>query len=328
MQARMQKNPLPILDPNRPSSALSTSTSAAHRKNQSVATIGTSGSSGANGALIDDAATDGTSSPATSAALPGSTAVVPRLGVGARTNAGSVTTTTGADEQTPWTGIDLGGIRLKTLTASLFAFTNITTLYINHNHLTVLSPGISKLRQLTHLDATGNQLSSVPPELGLLTQLKELLLFDNNLTDLPLELGTLHQLEFLGIEGNPLIDPIRIIMSEKGTQGLIAEFRDSAPMPPDPPARIWEVVDKVEEAETEEERERMEQESFGLLSYNILCPRYATKETYGYTPSWALSWDYRKELIMRDITEHGMDIICLQVGGVVLHLGLASLQLR
>lgn len=215
-----------------------------------------------------------------------------------------------ANDSEPWTGIDLGGIRLKVLSPALFAFTHITTLYINHNQLTVLSPAISRLRQLTHLDATGNQITAIPPELGLITSLRELLLFDNLITDLPLELGTLHQLEFLGIEGNPISESIRHALAEKGTSGLIAYFRDNCPPGPPPPARKWEMVEDepdVIEGETNGE------ETFSLMCYNILCERYAPQTMYGYTPSWALEWSYRRDAIMEQITDPAMDVICLQV---------------
>jgi len=33
---------------------------------------------------------------------------------------------------------------------------------------------------------------------------------------------------------------------------------------------------------------------------------------YGYTPSWALAWDYRKELILTEIMNYDADILCLQ----------------
>ncbi len=309
MASRMQKNPLPILDPNRPSSSLSITSPAAvaaHRKNASIATTATGGSGSALGqngqaggaGLLDDAMTDGTGSPGIVAANP-----------------------TGKDssepESTPWTGIDLGGIRLKTLTPALFAFNHITALYINHNHLASLSPAISQLRALVHLDATGNQLVSLPAEIGLLASLKELLVFDNNLGDLPLELGTLHQLDFLGIDGNPLPEAVRSVMSEKGTRGLVAYFRDNAPVPPQPPVRQWENADEADDVldgeEGDEERTRMEQEAFSALSYNILCQRYATGQTYGYTPSWALEWSYRRDLILNDVTGPGTDFLCLQV---------------
>ena len=49
------------------------------------------------------------------------------------------------------------------------------------------------------------------------------------------------------------------------------------------------------------------------MCYNTLCDKYATPGTYGYTPSWALNWDYRKELILRELLDYRADVICLQV---------------
>jgi CCR4-NOT transcription complex subunit 6 len=208
----------------------------------------------------------------------------------------------------PWNGLDLGGIHLKTLAPSLFAFSHITSLYINHNSLTTLPSAVSSLRKLVTLDATGNQLRSIPPELGMLTCLKDLLLFDNQLSDLPPELGTLFQLETLGIAGNPLPDSLRLILEKDGSSALVTYLRDSCPVPLPPPDREWATI----EADTGLGSDSPP-ESFTLLCYNILCERYATSQTYGYTPGWALAWDYRKELILQEVMGCGADFICLQV---------------
>lgn len=48
------------------------------------------------------------------------------------------------------------------------------------------------------------------------------------------------------------------------------------------------------------------------MCHNILCQKYATPQVYGYTPSWALSWDYRRDLIISDILAYNADIFCLQ----------------
>lgn len=53
-------------------------------------------------------------------------------------------------------------------------------------------------------------------------------------------------------------------------------------------------------------------EELSVVSYNILCDRYATTSLYGYTPSEALSWDYRKRLILEEINAYDADIVCLQ----------------
>ena len=207
----------------------------------------------------------------------------------------------------PWTGLDLGGIRLKTLSTSLFTFSHITALYINHNALSTLPAAISNLRQLTILDATGNELTSIPPELGVLCKLKDLLLFDNRLTTLPPELGTLYQLETLGIDGNPMEDRLRKLLADEGTSGLIAHLRDSCPMGPPPPERLWI---PVEDDATDPEAGK--QESFTALSYNILCHHFAPGSSYSYTPSWALDWSFRKTTILSEIVNASADIVCLQ----------------
>lgn len=49
------------------------------------------------------------------------------------------------------------------------------------------------------------------------------------------------------------------------------------------------------------------------MTYNVLCEKYATPQQYGYTPSWALDWNYRKERILGEIALHGPDLVCLQV---------------
>lgn len=53
-------------------------------------------------------------------------------------------------------------------------------------------------------------------------------------------------------------------------------------------------------------------ESFTIFNYNVLCDKYATPQSHGYTASWALAWDYRKELILQEILLYNADIVCLQ----------------
>ncbi|GAB2266851.1 Carbon catabolite repressor protein 4 1 [Dionaea muscipula] len=52
--------------------------------------------------------------------------------------------------------------------------------------------------------------------------------------------------------------------------------------------------------------------TFTVLSYNILADAYAINESYSYCPSWALSWPYRKQNLLREIVGYHADIICLQ----------------
>ena len=49
------------------------------------------------------------------------------------------------------------------------------------------------------------------------------------------------------------------------------------------------------------------------MNYNILCDKYATRHVYGYCPSWALKWDYRRKQILDELRSYSADIIALQV---------------
>nr|VWP00751.1 Ubiquitin-conjugating enzyme E2 2 [Ganoderma boninense] len=213
-----------------------------------------------------------------------------------------------------WQSLDMGGVGIKNIppTSGLFAFTFLTNLYLNHNALTAVPPQIAKLRHLELLDLSGNGLMTIPVELGMLTSLKELYLFDNHLQTLPPELGTLHQLQTLGIEGNPLEPALKQIVQKDGTPALISYLRDSCPIPASPPDRVWKHF--VSQAERDAMKTDPTVETFSVVCYNILCERCATERLYGYTPSWALQWEYRKELIIKEISQHNADFLCLQEG--------------
>ncbi|KAF9987116.1 Glucose-repressible alcohol dehydrogenase transcriptional effector [Modicella reniformis] len=210
---------------------------------------------------------------------------------------------TGSSSQ-QWTTLDLGGMGLKNISRDLFQYKFLTSLYINHNNLHQLSPEISRLANLTILDASGNKLTSVPPELGMLTNLKELLLVDNGLVTLPAELGTLYQLEILALEGNPLNESLKNLLQQEGTVAVISYLRENCPVPLPPPEREWITL--------EDSVNSNGQDTFTVFCYNILAENYATPQMYGYTPSWALTWEYRKELILQEILAYSADIVCLQ----------------
>lgn len=57
---------------------------------------------------------------------------------------------------------------------------------------------------------------------------------------------------------------------------------------------------------------RISNGTFSVLSYNILSDVFASSELYGYCPSWALSWPYRRQNLLREIVSYGADILCLQ----------------
>ncbi|KAA1096968.1 Glucose-repressible alcohol dehydrogenase transcriptional effector [Puccinia graminis f. sp. tritici] len=180
---------------------------------------------------------------------------------------------------TGWTTVDMGGLKLKSLSEALFSYDFLTTLYIPHNSLTSLSPSIAQLNSLTILDVSSNKLTSLPPELGMITTLQHLFVFDNHLTSLPPELGSLHQLEELGVEGNPLTDTLLSTIQKEGTASLVAYLRDSCPVPLPPSERDWITIDSDLSNHHNDHHDLILQE---LMQYgaDIICLQEVDVEQY------------------------------------------------
>ncbi|KAI5865379.1 glucose-repressible alcohol dehydrogenase transcriptional effector [Durotheca rogersii] len=203
-----------------------------------------------------------------------------------------------------WFNIDFSGQGLKNISIMLFDnYAFLTEIYLASNNLTHLPREIGQLRSLKHLDVSHNRLTSLPPELGMCTPLKQLLLYNNLIQTIPSELGALHFLELLGIQGNPLEHEQKQRLMEEGTKALIAHLKEQAPVPMPPNPRA--LIPIQEDVGSDKEHIR-------VMSWNTLCDKYATSTQYGYTPASALSWEYRKESIMREFRERDVDILCLQ----------------
>ncbi|SZF01467.1 unnamed protein product [Blumeria hordei] len=203
-----------------------------------------------------------------------------------------------------WHNMDLSGQGLRVLTSPLFNYVFLKELYLASNNLTRLPPSVGNLRHLTHLDASKNQLTDLPRELGMCVYLKQLLVFDNQIIKLPHELGSLFQLEMLGIEGNPLDAAQKTIIMESGTKALINNLREQAPTPQDPiPRRVISLLD---------EGATTPKETIKVFSFNILSDQACTQRLYGYTPQAALSWEHRREAVLKEITTSNADFVCLQ----------------
>lgn len=256
-----------------------------------------------NGASKDTDGSSAAGSPSTPSLLP-ATASTPVLELNRLTSQ--------KPPQNTWSSLDMGGVNIKNIppNSGLFTFTFLINLYLNHNALTSIPSEITKLKHLELLDLSGNNLVSVPAELGMLTSLKELYLFDNHLSNLPAELGSLHQLQTLGIEGNPMDMTLKHMVQEQGTPALIAHLRDTCSVPEDPLPRQWNSV--ITPAERESMQSDPGVETFTVVCYNILCERSATERLYGYTPSWALAWKYRRDLVMQEIKARDADFVSLQ----------------
>ncbi|KAK4999702.1 Glucose-repressible alcohol dehydrogenase transcriptional effector [Elasticomyces elasticus] len=204
-----------------------------------------------------------------------------------------------------WAALDFGGQGLKILAPALFNYCWLDKLYINNNKLTYLPPAIGRLRNLKELDLSNNELTDLPAEIGMLCNLRRLYLFYNQLEMLPYEVGSLYQLEMLGIEGNPLNEDLKSIIMENTSADLIRYLREQADVPEPPNDRPWVSLDETPVDITDQSR-------FLVLSYNILCEKYATQVTYGYTPSSALAWEHRREVVLGELRDRQPDIMCLQ----------------
>jgi CCR4-NOT transcription complex subunit 6 len=153
---------------------------------------------------------------------------------------------------------------------------------------------------------SNNKLRSLPAELGEMVHLRELLLNNNYIRVLPYELGKLFQLMVLGLMGNPLSPELLSIYGDTaGTQKLLTYLLDNLSFTASQPSqRPWLPLAHPDGLKPVA--------IYTVMCYNVLCDKYATRQLYGYCPSWALNWEYRKKAIMEEIRQYSADIITLQ----------------
>ncbi|KAM6225121.1 CCR4-NOT transcription complex subunit 6 isoform 2-T2 [Rhynchocyon petersi] len=204
-----------------------------------------------------------------------------------------------------WAELEISG-KVRSLSSSLWSLTHLTALYLSDNSLSRIPSDIAKLHNLVYLDLSSNKIRSLPAELGSMVSLRELHLNNNLLRVLPFELGKLFQLQTLGLKGNPLTqDILNLYQEPDGTRRLLNYLLDNLAVSTEqPPPRSWIML---------QEPERTRPTAlFSVMCYNVLCDKYATRQLYGYCPSWALNWDYRKKAIIQEILSCNADIISLQ----------------
>nr|CAB3232271.1 CCR4-NOT transcription complex subunit 6-like [Phallusia mammillata] len=202
-----------------------------------------------------------------------------------------------------WEELEITGT-IRNLSPAIWRLSHLTALFLNDNQLSRISPDISRLQNLLCLDLSSNKLRSLPAELGDLVKLRELMLNHNHLRVLPYELGKLFQLQLLGLKGNPLTSEITGLY-QTGTNNLLTYLLDNlAVTTMKPPEREW--------VRTGDPERTQSMASFYVMSYNVLCDKYATRQLYGYCPPWALNWEYRRKIIIRDIQYYSADIVALQ----------------
>lgn len=202
-------------------------------------------------------------------------------------------------------GLDFSNQAIRNIMGELFKYSFLTILRLDGNNLVSIPKEIGTMKNLVTLDVSRNKLQTIPAEIGKLISLRELLLYRNQLCTLPHELGQLYLLSRLQLDENPFCEPIRSILCDGGTPAVMYYLCEMCPVGPPPDDREWATIFEYSNTEAVGY-------PFTVFSYNVLSRSYASKQHYGYVPTWVLSWDYRKDLILREIASCMSDIICLQ----------------
>ncbi|KAK3523570.1 hypothetical protein QTP70_002480 [Hemibagrus guttatus] len=199
--------------------------------------------------------------------------------------------------------------KVRSLSTALWSLTHLTALHISDNSLSRIPPDIAKLHNLVYLDLSSNKIRSLPAELGNMVSLRELLLNNNQLRVLPFELGKLFQLQTLGLKGNPLAqDIMNLYLEPDGTRRLLNYLLDNLAGTKREHCCLFGNKLHMIAGTGKFSSSTL----FSVMCYNVLCDKYATRQLYGYCPSWALNWEYRKKSIMQEILSCSADIISLQ----------------
>ncbi|KAF8411464.1 hypothetical protein HHK36_004015 [Tetracentron sinense] len=98
-----------------------------------------------------------------------------------------------------------------------------------------------------------------------------------------------------------LLAPLNIIMTDLVIAAPIYCCRCMTQIGPPKEFRNFHIVSRSSGAGT-----------FSVLSYNVLSDIYANMGLHSYCPEWALTWEYRRQNLLREITGYKADILCLQ----------------
>lgn len=217
--------------------------------------------------------------------------------------------------------------KVQNLSPMIWKYTHLTKLVMRENAIRLIPNEICRLKTLLMLDISNNRIKTLPNTMGELLELRELNVANNKLTRLPNSIGRLFNLQSLNIEGNDILiaDVAKLVKQKLDSNGnhtqaiLEALYMDyinqnylvadqnmqTSIIPSLEPHRQWVQVPPENQAPQSEL-------SIFVMTYNILSDKYATSQQYGYCPSWALEWNYRKGTILNEILRFEPDIVCLQ----------------
>ncbi|UZP34753.1 hypothetical protein NXS19_002569 [Fusarium pseudograminearum] len=188
-----------------------------------------------------------------------------------------------------WHNMDMSGQGLRNLAPELFKYRFLNELFIASNKLKILPNAIGELRALRHLDASFNQIEEIPPRSECAPTLRTCTFSITTFEFCPTNWDRFTFLRCL---------------ESKGTKSLITFLKENAPCTPPPPSPR-KLVCIQEDVSPSLERIK-------VFSWNILCDKYATPQTYGYTPTNALNWDYRRSCILEELEIRDADFLALQ----------------
>lgn len=211
-----------------------------------------------------------------------------------------------SDKPDEITGLEMSMQGLRMISERIIKWENLTSLCLSYNSISEIPKEIAKLTGLTVLDLSHNRIKKIPKEIGKLFNLKDLRLSSNLLSSVPLEFGMLYQIEKLDLDDNPLIGQILAVYNTTGGTGVTRYCRDNVAMTFPYWEREW--IFYTQDGQIEQEYT----DTLTVATYNILCPTYASSQSFSYVPAWALQWESRKATILQEAISYGADILCIQ----------------
>lgn len=214
-------------------------------------------------------------------------------------------------DESRWYSLKIEG-NVRNISPVLWKFSHLTRLDMKRNIIRQLPNEVSNLRSLIQLDISHNMIKTLPNSLGNMLELRELNVSHNQIKTLPVSIGKLFNLQSFSIDNNN-IDPsfVNCIKRENGIRVLLEHLYEQYINQPsnytllfDKPQREWKQLN--------DNMGMYEVHPISVMTYNILSDKYATQQQYGYCPTWALQWEYRRDKLLEEIQQYSPDIICLQ----------------
>lgn len=203
-----------------------------------------------------------------------------------------------------WLHLDISNATLRCVSSCIaVCYPWLRIVNLSCNRIRSVDPRVFRgLASLESLNLASNELAELREGWGALRSLRSLDLSRNAIRAVPAEFGQLFLLDSLSLVENPVQNVPRELLG-KTDASIMLYLRDALPPPPPPAVRAFVLADAGRAPD---------RHAFTVFSYNILCDAYATPAMHPHTPSWALDWSYRRELIWQELLASRADVLCLQ----------------